>query len=241
MTFVGKFLASLVLCQLSYAAEMPGAMDSSEFEIEPGLVDKIFDQNAKASQLDSSDDRNGWTVSAALSFFNPEKFALNNPYFDIDYTQNIKSLPNLRMTVDAPIGSWKGFELEVTGRVSYSFRESLFAVKSKSGVSLTDSIRIHWLPVSAGLTLEYEIPYVPFLRPSLGAGAGLQWIYQQGRLDGLEQGFWLPFSYVEATLTFFPSTDWFTGFRTGASLVQSFGDGQSLRGWSVDVGLLFRL
>ncbi len=235
-------LAVVFLCNSGQAVDAgAGTIDASEFEVESGLVDKIFNDNAKASNLELLDTSSGWKVSPSLSFFSPEKFILSNPYFDIDYSPNMQTLPSLRLAVAAPIARWKGLEIQATGRVSYSFRESLFSVRSKTGVSLTDSIRVHWLPASAGLTMEYEIPHFSFLKPSIGGGAGLQWIYQQGRLDGLEQGFWLPFSYFEAAITFFPSTDWFTGFRVGATLVQSFGDSQNVRGWSTDFGMQFRL
>ncbi len=235
-------LAIVALCNTLVAADPnSGAIDASEFEVESGLVEKIFKDNANASDLELLETSSGWKVSPSLSFFSPDKFTLSNPYFDVDYAQNMKALPTVRLAIAAPIAQWKGFEVQATGKVSYAFRESLFSVQSKTGVSLTDSIRVHWLPVSAGLTIEYEIPHFPFLKPSVGGGVGLQWIYQQGRLDGLEQGFWLPFSTFEAAITFFPSSDWFAGFRLGASLVQSFGESQNVRGWSTDFGMQFRL
>ncbi|MBY0371935.1 hypothetical protein K2X33_14715 [bacterium] len=240
-----KLIYALVFLTLSGHANAhegsSSSIDPSQFEIEENLVEKIYQQNAQAAKLDINPRHSDWLVSSSFSLFSPKTFVLSNPYFDVDYGRNLGTLPTVRLELAAPILSWKTMDLLLLGRIAYSYRESLYSVRSKSGTEFKDLIRLHWLPASFGGAIEAPIPYLTFIRPRVGGGVGLQWIYQQGRLDGLEQGFWIPFSYLEASVSLFASKDWFGGLKGGVTWLQSMAGAQGMSGWSLDLGVEFHL
>lgn len=242
MKFIHSFFLLGTLSVGAIAHDVSAStIDPSQFEIEEGLVEKIYRQNAQEAKVDVNPKHSDWLVSSSLSLFNPKSFVLSNPYFDVDYGRSLGSLPAVRLELATPVFSWKTVDFLLLGRVGYSYRESLYSVRSKNGTAFTDLIRLHWLPVSFGAAIESPLPYLGFIRPRLGGGIGLQWIYQQGRLDGLEQGFWIPFSYLEASVSLFASKDWFGGLKGGVTWLQSMAGDQGMSGWSLDLGVEFHL
>ncbi len=74
---------------------------------------------------------------------------------------------------------------------------------------------------------------------------GAQWIYQTGNLDGIEQGFWVPFYELGGGLVLFDSLgqedDWFGGLTVGVSQRKHLGGSQLVGTFSIDVGANFLL
>mgnify|MGYP001585235029 CR=1 FL=1 len=102
-------------------------------------------------------------------------------------------------------------------------------------------LTLHWLPLSLGTRIEYRISGLKFIRPYVDLEGGAQWLYQSGKLDGIEQAFWVPYYQTAFGVTLFGANqtqdDWFGGISLGATVRHSFASQQSIQSGSVDVGL----
>src|SRR5690606_26340699 len=112
-----------------------------------------------------------------------------------------------------PITQGRFWGVEGGLSVGYGYVEGRYAVSTRSGTPLEDVIRLHRVPITAFVEPYLEFSAVPWVRPSLPVSLGAQWFFQSGTLDGIEQGFWLPFYRVGPRLTFFPARNAESTFR----------------------------
>ena len=233
---------SILLTHVAFSAEEP--TESSEFQLDKGLVDRLYKESVTESERATLQHSANVTVSALFSLFNPAALTLSNDYFEVPYSQGIGSVPSLSIGASGRIFSVGGLYLMGTGGVGYSMKEVVQTVSSKTASSdpnRTTRITLHWLPLSIGTRLEYRFSGFEAVRPFLSAKGGAEWLYQVGSLDGLEQGFWVPFVQYGAGLTLFDSASspdrWFGGVTVGISKHQSFSSAQSVEGTVFDLGV----
>jgi hypothetical protein len=214
----------------------------SEFEIEQGLLDKLYQEtvtdNGFKSRLASIE------IIPQYSFTFIDQLSLSNDYFTVPYSATTKSLSFFSLTGSIPLLQVKGLGARALGKFGYTFKESMTQVTSKSGGDYTDVVRLHWLPLAVGLKLDYQIPGVSFVKPYVEGSIGAQWLFQSGNLSGLEQSFWVPFYQASFGLFLFSNNNndnWFGGIVTCYSLRNSFASDQAVKTQSIDLGLNFRL
>jgi hypothetical protein len=122
--------------------------------------------------------------------------------------------------------------------VGYGFREAAYEVESQSGLKLRDLVSLHWVPLSLGPRISFRLPGIRFVKPSFWLGGGAQWLQQGGKLDGITQGFWVPFYGGSACLKFLNQTEsgshWFGGISLGGTMSRSFSSQQTVSYWSMD-------
>ncbi len=220
----------------------PAAPASPQFELEKGLLDTLYRGSVAES---SSEIRSGAppiSIVPQLSFVNASQFVLSNNYWEVPYANQIVGVPAFSLHVSNPLVYWEGLTFSLKGVVGYSFKEmALSPVQRQTGKESRAVVTLHWLPVSLGTRVEYRVSGLDFVRPHLDLEGGTQWLYQSGKLDGFEQGFWVPFYQAAFGLTLFapssPHGDWFGGINVGGTLRNSFASQQNIRSWSMDVGL----
>lgn len=238
-----KLLLSLFLCVTCFSAEEP-TNANSEFELDSGLVEKLYQESVTESTIATARYSSNITVSPILSIFSPNELTLSNNYFTVPYAAEAGTLPSLSIVGTGRLLSFGGFNLIGLGSVGYSMKEMVQKVSNKNSFAESESITrltLHWLPIAAGTRLEYQVANFEAIRPYITVKAGAQWLYQVGTLDGLEQGFWVPFYQYGAGLTLFdaPSNPnrWFGGMNVGYSKLQSFSSEQTVEGNVIDIGV----
>jgi len=217
------------------------AEEKSEFTLEKGLLETIYQSSLKETAVVSPQSFSAYVVTAQISFMNPEKLRLTNQYFDVSHVDSLKGVPSFNLSVGGPLAGGSGLTLSSTGRLGYAFRESVTKVQSSSGSEFVDLVKMHWLTLGGGLELDYQIAGFSYVRPFAGVDAGVQWLYQSGKLDGLEQGFWVPFLQARAGLNLFArprvSSEWFGGVNVGGAIRRSVASVQQVDSWSFDLGM----
>lgn len=177
---------------------------------------------------------------AQISIVTPQQFTLRHDGFVVPYAETIDGMPTLQFGAALPLFVAGQLETQVLALAGYSFREGLFSLTGPDGFR-REQIRIHRLPLSAGVRVLYHISWLSFVKPSLTVGAGAQWMYQTSYLPGLQKSFWVPFYFVSPSLTFFESgvesVDWFGGFTFGLTYQNDLDPRQRLRAWSFDLSV----
>ena len=218
------------------------APKNSQFELEKGLLDTLYRGSVTESSKEFRPGARALSVTPQLSFVNASQFILSNNYWEVPYTEQLGGVPAFSLHVSNPLAYWGGLSFAIKGAVGYSYKEAVLSpVHKQTGKDSRAILTLHWLPVSLGTRIEYRISGVDFVRPHLDLEGGAQWLYQSGKLDGIEQGFWVPFYQVAFGLTLFAPNqsqgDWFGGINLGATVRNSFASQQNIRNWSMDVGL----
>jgi hypothetical protein len=233
-----------VLCSLAIAAETgaDGDTGGSEFRINKGILNKIYEDSVTEAKVDRNYARSSIEVRPRFSMIVPSALTLSNKYFDIPYADSIQGLPSLSIGIAAPMANYGSFIFLGEARVGYSQKEGLVSTRAKNGVPFQDMLRLHYVPVSAMLRVDYQ--GFSILTPSLSLGGGAAWLYQSGKLDGIEQGFWIPFVQISPAITLFQthaSGSWFGGLTLGTSYLSSVASDQIFRALSFDVSATFLL
>lgn len=230
------FLSSIV----SQAAESTdNSKKTSEFYLEKGLVDRIY-----AATLNDEKEKtraNTLGMGVGVSLLSPKQLVLSNSYYSVSWASAGETYPMPFVSMGSSLVDWNWLSLGWTGRVGYSYREGLYSLKLKTGISTSqDFLRMHWASALARLDLAFSVS--EWIRPVLFGGLGGQWIFQVGRLDGVNQSFLIPTYATGAELVFFDrsqSDHWFSGARIGVSYISAFASHQSLSLLGFDFGASF--
>jgi len=225
---------------LSFGAEEPKIEPGGEFELDSNLVDTLYNESIGTLPGLSRASSSNLQLNTQFSMMSPSVLNLSNKYFDVAYTDQVRSFPFLNLALTKSLLRLGRLALLVQGKLGYTYKEGIYEVRSNTSNLRTDLLKLHWLPISASLKFEYGFSGVTFIKPHFTVGSGAQWLYQTGRLDGIEQGFWIPFYAFSPGITLFEQegiSDWFGGVTFSGTYQSSFSSPQLIRGWSVDVGL----
>lgn len=236
-------ISGLVFSQLLWSQESPR---DSEFQLDKGLVDRLYQESITETKTSTAQYSANITLSPVFSVFSPTQMTLSNNYFEIPYGEGIGSVPGISMVASGRIFNWGGLYIMGVGGVGYSMKETVQRATSKTASTndreRTTRLTLHWLPLSLGSRMEYRFSGFEIIRPFVIVKGGAEWLYQVGQLDGIEQGFWIPYYQYGGGLTFFASTSssphssgsWFGGLTLGVSKHQSFSSQQSVNGTVFD-------
>lgn len=233
-------LILIVVSGWSFSQETP---PESEFQLDKNLVDKLYQESLTESQKSTVKYSANVAVSPVLSIFSPSILTLTNDYFEVPYAEGMGSLPGISVVATGGVFSFGGLHILGLGSVGYSMKEAVqkaFSKTASSDPERTAKLTLHWLPLSLGTRIEYRFSGFESVRPFFQVKGGAEWLYQVGGLDGIDQGFWVPFVQYGGGLTLFDSSSpdrWFGGLTLGLSKHQSFSSAQIIDGTVFDFGL----
>lgn len=228
------------LSRLILAQETPS---ESEFHLDKQVVDRLYEESVTESRKSTLQYSANVTVSPVFSLFSPNHLTLTNDYFQVPYAEGMGSLPSIAIAASGKIYQLGGLYILGLGSVGYSMKEAVQKAYSKTASSDPErlsKLTLHWLPLSLGTRVEYRFSGFDAVRPFVTAKGGAEWLYQTGGLDGIEQGFWVPFVQYGGGLTLFDSASpdrWFGGLSVGVSKHQSFSSAQLIDGTVFDLGV----
>lgn len=246
-TFLNKVAASFLflLCFSVFGHE--SSNDStpdtdSEFKLEKKLLDQIY-----ASATEDAVARHGQSdlgIGIGLTVLSPKEFKLSNSYYEVSWADADEKYPMPYVFLGATIANWGWGMFGWSTRAGYSYRESLRSLTQKGGAaSSRDFLRVHWASAMGRLEFSVMSSAVPWVRPVLFGGAGAQWIFQVGRLDGVNQSYVIPTYTAGAELVFWDQSAfkarWFSGARVGLSYLSAFASTQKFTAVGVDLGAAF--
>lgn len=219
------------------------ASSPSQFEIDKDLVERIYRESATSTGTVHSRPGGGIAIDPELSIFFPSEMNLSNGYFEVPYASGFVSMLVLTVLASGRVLHLGPVAFKAQGGVSYTFKEGTLRVLSKTTTVNRERnalMRLHSLPIFLGAQIEYE-GFAP-IQPFIVGRAGAQWLYQSGNLDGIEQGFWIPFYQVGVGLTLFDSTHtqsdaWFSGLTLSALRHLSLSSDQVVQGWNLNLGI----
>lgn len=238
---LGMWVAPILF---SLSATLAGAGDGGEFRIQKDVIDKIYRETVTEAGVDPSFQRSSVGITPGISIASLSSLTLSNNYFDVPYARSVGALPLLHLGLAVPLRSFGEAILYGVGSLGYTYREGVYLALSKDGDQYRDLLKLHALPLLGSLRLEYRIPGLPALKPTFALGGGAYWFYQSGKLDGIEQGFWIPVVLAAPGVRLFDGEEggsWFGGINAAVSWQNSFASSQSLRALAFDLGatLLF--
>jgi len=180
-------------------------------------------------------------ITPQMSIVNPSSLHLANDEYDIPYSDAIRGIPTFSLEAGLPIVRMGDFGLSLRARAGYGYKEGTFLVLRRDGSQSTETIRLHSIPLSAGLRLHYHLPGLSSVKPAFQIGLGNQRLHQMGSLPDLRESIWIPFIAWQASVTFFDpigaSNDWFGGFTFGITNSNSINSSHTMRSWSFDLAL----
>jgi len=212
------------------------AVDESNFK---AIFDQTLDEVDTAAKTGSS----RLNIEVNASYVSISKLELSNAFFTVDYAKELKSIPSLQFVGSKKyaVGRWG---LEPSFSMGYGTRAASLQVRSPQNTLLTDYISVHWIPLSAGLRTSHAIPGLKVLTAFLTPAIGSQYIYQSGQLDGIDQGFWIPYVAIRSGLSLFErdrlvpsSSAWFDGIALSGTLFRGLSSTKPMLAWSLDLGL----
>ncbi len=227
------------------ANHVPISPEAPEFKIEKGLLEDFYQSNIEEAHRQSND-RAGTVVEVTPSFslLSVSTLQLSNNYFEVPYQAGgaTSQIPMVGFSFGTSLARAYGFEVYSLLKAAYSYREALVEVRSRSRTkAVRDVMTLQWIPLTASLKLSYRIPRFSYIVPSLIGGAGAEWLSQEGKQDGINQGFWIPFHVWGAMLTFFDRRpeQWFGGVSLSYTTHKSFSSVQRIDLTAFEVGTSF--
>jgi hypothetical protein len=172
-----------------------------------------------------------------ISIVSPTQLTVQNSQYVVPYSESIAGMPAFAIGAALPVGRLGNAQIDVVARTGLGMKTAPIVVKPKSGGAVTANMTLAMVPFSGAAKFLFEIPGVPFVKPVLELGGGVQWLHQSGNLPGLADNFWIPYVFATPGLNFLAGSDWFGGFTFGVSIQQSVGSNHTLSGWSFDLGL----
>jgi hypothetical protein len=215
---------------------------AGEFRIDKKLMASLYDMTVEEARGPSQEKLNSSLISPQIGIVKMTNVELKNDYFNVSYTDNLSTLPVFSIALGSPNSLFRlgQFDFYAIGNLGYGYSEGVYEVESENGLLLKDTVQTHWVPLVASIKTEYS-GIKRIVKPSLLAGAGAQWISQSGKLDGMQQGFWIPMSQLGVGLTFFDfdgseRSDYFQGVSLGAHRQTGFMTSQAFSTWMFDLG-----
>ena len=219
---------------------------SPGIETDEATFKEIFESNVTRAKVEVMKETSSFRLTPTFSWATIDELTTSNNYFTVPASNSISSIPLIQAQFGWKAFAWKGIELLPTGSVGYGMKESVVkAYKKQVAQDFTDVLRIHWLPLSVGGQVSYKIPGLRVVKVFVNPSVGVQWLYQAGRLDGIDQGFWIPFYKLGGGVNLFDQSEdpsaWFGGVTLSAETLSSFGSSQTSKLWMLDLGLTLLL
>jgi len=219
-----------------------GSNSGADFQVDKNLFNQLYEESLKQNKVDETSLSSGMRLSVSGSLLSVSELTLSNNYFEVPYASGIGSLPSLQVAAAIPVTQFGRFSVSGLVSVGYSYKEGVQKAYSKTATVNTERttlITVHRLPLAVGANLDYSISGLRQIRPFAVAKVGAEWFYQTGALDGLEQGFWIPYVELGGGLTLFEGApqDWFRGISLSVSSHNGLGGSQIVRALAFDLGI----
>lgn len=110
-------------------------------------------------------------------------------------------------------------------KAGYARNQGNYTLTSQTGEISKADVTLHWVPLTAGLRTEYNIPGFDLIRPFLVLSGGAEWLAQRGETPGLSESFWIPFYNLGLGLSFSDSPNLRESGFGGFSFSMNFQNG----------------
>lgn len=243
------FVRLMSLGLLVISSQLPAAVEakpgSHEVEVSEspglkmseGISNKIYQQSTRRI---SSQTTGTTTIDSAVRIFMPSEFQLENQYFRVPYRENTGSLVGFMVGPSIPVAAFDAIQLNSFAHLGYAYAQGIYDAQSDTGLMVKDQIELQWIPVQAGIELSSRSFSSQRITLGITSSAGIDWYTQNGKLDGMNQTYWVPRYEIGANTTLFSllrrGEGGFDGVKISVVAYRSFLSRQIHRGLAGDVG-----
>lgn len=230
--------------------ESEGTDTSPRIVIDDTNFKQIFEMNVAARAEELAEKTSKTVVEVEGRILRLKDFGLSNPYFTVQYGEQIQDIPMAEIGGSRVLWSRGEFSISPSISIGYGFKEEKLSVLTPQGTSIADIVALHFIPATLGFEMKQSFNFVGktsvFITPQLGT----LWLRQSGTLDGMEQSKLHSFYGARAGVILFqPKTlaqgdlreSWFDGLSLSTTLQNSFGSSQKINTSSIDLGLRLTL
>ncbi|MCX6117512.1 MAG: hypothetical protein NT027_08225 [Proteobacteria bacterium] len=188
----------------------------------------------------SEDQKGGISSHTSLGIYMPSKFILKNQNFSVDYTDNTGSISGAFGGPEFIVLTNDHFQLNSVTHFGFFYDQGIYHVESESGLSVQDEVALQWIPIQTGMELSSK-PLTQYnIAIGIAASAGVDWLTQTGKLDGMNQSFFVPQMEIGPVVTMFSRSQCtehgFDGIQIALKKYASFASNQQNRGNLASVG-----
>lgn len=186
----------------------------------------------------------GLEITGTFSVLNPNRLILSSREYKVSYSKAFLGISAFQVGVGFPLQSaLSNFEFYPFARAGYARNQGNYNLTSLNGENSQANVTLHWVPLTAGLRTEYNIPGFDLIRPFLVLAGGAEWLTQKGETPGLSENFWIPFYNVGLGLSFSDSPynreSGFGGFSFSMNLQNGLRRDQEASSLSYDLTIHF--
>lgn len=231
-------------------ADSEGSDTSPRIVLDDTNFKQIFEMNMATRAEELAEKTSKTVVEVEGRIVRLRDFGLSNPYFTVQYGDQMQDIPMAEIGGSRVFWSRGEFSLSPSVSVGYGFKEEKLSVLTPQGTSIVDIVGLHLMPATLGFEAKYSFNFLGktsvFLTPQLGT----LWLRQSGTLDGMEQSKWHSFYGARAGMILFqPKSvaqsdsrdNWFDGLSLSTTLQNSVGSSQKINTSSIDLGLRLTL
>lgn len=245
MIFVRLFGLGLLVMSSQLLAATPAkktvreepVSESAGLKLSEGLSDKIYEQSTNRL---SSQTAGTTAIDTAVRLFIPSEFQLTNQYFRVPYKENAGSLVGFVVGPAIPVLAFDAGQLNSFVHLGFAYAQGIYDAESDAGLMVKDQIELLWIPIQAGIELASRPVTAQRLTLGIVSSVGMDWYTQSGKLDGMNQTYWVPRYEVGVNTTLFSplrrGEAGFDGVKISISAYRSLLSTQNHRGIAADVG-----
>ncbi|NBX76936.1 MAG: hypothetical protein EBQ92_10315 [Proteobacteria bacterium] len=188
----------------------------------------------------------GLELTGTFSVLNPNRLILSSREYKVSYSKSFLGISAFQLGVGLPLRSGLAqIEFYPFAKAGYARNQGTYSLTAQNGETSQADVTLHWVPLTAGLRTEYNIPGFDLIRPFLILAGGAEWLNQRGETPGLSENFWIPFYNVGLGLSFSDSPYYRDSGFGGFSFSMNFQNGlrrdQETSSFSYDLTVHFFL
>lgn len=185
-------------------------------------------------------------LTGTFSVLNPSRLVLSSREYKVSYSKSFLGISAFQIGMGIPLKTQiKQFEFYPFVRAGYARNQGSYSMTSLAGETSEAEVTLNWVPLTAGLRTEYNIPGFDLIRPFLLIAGGAEWLMQTAATPGISENFWVPFYNIGLGLSFSDSPDsrssGFGGFSFSMNLRNGLRQDQETNSLSYDLTVHFFL
>lgn len=184
-------------------------------------------------------------ITGTFSVMNPSRLVLSSRDYQVSYSNNLLGISAFQIGLGIPAGQVGRFFFIPFARLGYARNQGAYSLTPQSGETVQANVTLHWLPLTAGLRTEYNIPGFDLIRPFFMLAGGTEWLNQRGDTPGISESFWIPFYNLGLGLSFSDSpyqrNSGFGGFSFSMNFQNGLRRDQEASSLSYDLSIHFLL
>lgn len=240
-------ISKLILFALSATCVSALAAPTQDLGIhaDESTFKQIFEQNLSTNQAQIRARRTASAMELSIASLSLSEARIANGYYEVNYADQTKSLPMLRLYMGGELARFKSVRIEPFASLGFAYREDILEAQGIRGGTYRDVLKLQWAPLQIGTKASLQLG--SSLRAFARVGASYEWVSISGSLDGISQSYWASsYSGSLGLSAFTPAQTeletWFGGVSLSYGQSRPFkSEGNGLAYSQLELGVIFNL